>query len=177
MAGDAEGTHLQIASGWDISGSLILDTAGGAAQSTTAEIHLANVRIRGTIDPTTDFGIRNCYLRGCRIDGSVLPGGSLFLQIAERSRFSGVNTWAFYGRVDQCYIIGDFTANLVGAFSGNPPEGFYGCVFGDVDAGIPMTFTCTNTLLLDASSNYWFKNILNVLAGGGVKAIMADLLP
>ena len=53
-----------------------------------------------------------------------------------------------------------------------PPQGFYGC-----DLQGTFTGPATPWILLDAASNYWFKTNGAILAGGGSKTIIGDLVP
>ena len=73
-SGPMSSTHTAVASGMTISGDLVLQNPGGAAQGTTADLHLSHVKVVGDltrdngVDP--DFGIRNCYLNRCFFDAA-----------------------------------------------------------------------------------------------------------
>ena len=171
QAGEMSSTHTAIASGWDITGDLILTTPGGAGDSTTCEMHLQNVKVRGSLDATADFGGRNCYFYRCFFDGAMTGTniGGLLLQVCESCEFDGPTTVGSYGRMSLCEIDGGFT---VSSFSpGIVPGGMFQCDFAGTFTGP------ASSLQLNGTTNYFFKTNGAVLAGGATKVILDDLVP
>lgn len=162
--GEASSTHTAAAVAWDISGSLILQTPGGAGESTTAELHLGRVKVRGTVDGTDDFGIRNCYIYQCYFD-TTFNFDNANLQVVESTEFDGPTTVASYGRLSDCEIDGGFT---VGSFApALPPGGFFHTDFSG-------TFTSPGNMVMDCVTNGFFVANGAVLAGGAAKVILDD---
>ena len=167
--GEMSSTHTAIASGWDITGDLILTTPGGGGDSSTAEMHLQNVKVQGSVDGTADFGGRNCYFYRCLFDGPMtgLNIGGFLLQIVESTEFDGPTSVGAYGRMVHCEIDGGFT---VGSFSpGLVPGGMFGCDFAGMFTGP------AGSLVLDAVTNWFFNNNGATLGGAATKVIMNDL--
>jgi len=164
--GEASSTHTAYASSFDITGGLIMtETPGG----TTTELHLQGVKIRGSVDASAaPVSIFNCYFYRSFFDTTVdFPNG--ILNIAESCEFDGPTTFASYCRCTQCEFDGNtnFTSGVNATL---PPTGFYGC-------DIAGTVTTPGTLELDGVSNFKFKANGAVLAGGGAKSIIEDLVP
>lgn len=166
--GEGSSTHTVVSCAWDISGSLILTNPGGAAQATTAELHLKNVRIRGNIDGTADDGQRNCYFYKGRIDGTVnvtRTGGALF-QVIDSFRFNGLVTIGTYCRI----LDSDFIAGMTVSTTGNdlPPNGFENTRFTGAFTRAALgtaTFTC------DATTYSHFVTSGATLAGGATMVV------
>jgi len=141
------------------------ETPGG----TTTELHLQGVKIRGSVDASAaPVSIFNCYFYRSFFDTTVdFPNG--ILNIAESCEFDGPTTFASYCRCTQCEFDGNtnFTSGVNATL---PPTGFYGC-------DIAGTVTTPGTLELDGVSNFKFKANGAVLAGGGAKSIIEDLVP
>lgn len=166
--GEMSSTQTAIASGWDITGDLILTNAGAA---TTAELHLQNVKIRGTLDGSGDSGGRNCYFYRCLFAGAVtgVTVGGLLLQVCESCEFDGPTSVGAYGRLVHCEIDGGFT---VAAFSPDlPPGGMFGCDFAGTFTGP------AGSLQLDAATNFFFVGNSASLGGAATKVLMHDLTP
>lgn len=144
--GEGTSTHTAAAIAWDISGNLILTNPGGGAGSTTAELHLKNVRIRGNLDATGDWGIRNCYIYRTRIDGWTdgLNVGGLFFQVLEQTRIVGLATCNVICRVIDCEFNGGMTASSNGVDL--PPSGFVNTTFfGTFTRAATANFICDVT--------------------------------
>ena len=162
-------THPVYAGGFDISGDFIVNNTGGPGTETTHELHLYGVKVRQDFNTTTDLGILNTYIRRCFFD-QVFNGPNVNLNLVHDTEFDGLITCDRYGQIVNCEIQGGMTvaSTLISAV---PPIGFFDTTFFG-------TYTSsTANILLDAASNYFFKNNGAIIAGTAVKVIQGDLIP
>lgn len=159
--GEGISTHTAVAIAWDISGDLILVNPGGAATSTTTELHLRNVRLRGNLDATADSGIRNCYWYRSRFGGTVegLNVGGLFLQSVEDCQFEELVTCNLYSKVINCVFKGGMS--VVSNGSDILPSGFVNTFFQGV-----FTRLTSADFICDVTTYSWFADTGASLAGG-----------
>lgn len=161
--GETSSTHTAVSIGWDISGNIILTNPDGAGASTTAEFHLRNVRVRGTIDSSTDFGLRNCYIYKGRVGGQVIgsTGGTLFFQVVEYTRFEALVSIHTVCMITNC----NFDSGMTVLFNGVdvPPSGFENTRFA---GAYTRGGGGTANLICDLSTLDFFIENSATLAGG-----------
>lgn len=164
--GEASSTHTAYASSFDVTGGFVLtETPGG----TTCELHLQGVKCRGALDGSgLAASMVNCYFYRSLFDTTVeIPNG--LLNIAESCEFDGPTTMDTYCRLVNCEFDG-VTTFATGPNSNLPPNGIFGC-------DIAGTFSTAGAILLDGVSNFKFKANGTIIAGGGAKTIIEDLVP
>lgn len=177
--GEVSSTHTAYAVGWTISGNLqLVSPAVVVDPFTTAELHLAGVKVVGSIVDAgvalygPRAGITNVYAYRCMFQGGAALLSPVNMQVVESTRFQGAfSTGGTYNRIQASNIEASFT---IGAFSQDvPPGGFITTVFG---AGITFTGPA-GSLVLDAYSNWSFKTGGCLLGGAASKVIRGDLIP
>ncbi len=168
------GGRCTQAGAFDVSGNIVLTGTPTAAAATAIRLNMC--RIRGNIDGTAlaALGV-DMHHNELRIDGTV-TGTNIVLINSHFTAYLGAVTVLFMVTCLSCQFEGGITVSQVPTFGGQDtlPPGFYGCRFQG--AGPPAFTGPANSLVLDGTSNYWFKAGGWTLAGGATKVITTDLV-
>jgi len=135
---------------------------------TSVDMHFDSVKVFGDVDLTAKTGVTNIYLNRCYFDHAFNTSGANIV-IAESCEFDELVDVGSYSRIVDCEFSGGMTVTSVQNYL--PPQGIYNTDFSGTFTGP------AGSCLLDAVSNYWFKNNGAVLAGGATKVILGDLTP
>lgn len=168
------GDRCTQSTAFDVSGDLLL--TGTPTVPEAATVRLMMTRIRGNLDASGVTALAvDLHCTGVRVDGDVVGTPNMLLIHATRSYFRGEVNVRVIGHANACTFGGDLTVTAPPTAAGTAalPPGFYACDFRN-----GATYTGpANSLLLDASSNYWFKDDGWALGGAASKVILGDLTP